>query len=134
MRVRSLMEGEARVEIGEMESDGWDQRWRVRRRLRSEMEGKEKVKIGDGGWGEGFWSEMEGEREDGGWSGSSEGDRVQNVSEENKRKKNEGIAQKKIKDKRPMAACIKRGRSSIQKKCGYSCKKRSFRPRLRPRV
>ena len=51
-----------------------------------------------------------------------------------KEKKNEGIAQKKIKDKRPMAACIKRGRSSIQKKRGYSCKKRSFRPRLRPRV
>ena len=124
-RLRSEMEGEAKVEIGD---GGWG------KGFGSEMEGKEKVKIGDGGWGEGFWSEMEGEREDGGWSGSSEGDRVQNVSEENKRKKNEGIAQKKIKDKRPMAACIKRGHSSIQKKRGYSCKKRSFRPRLRPRV
>ena len=41
---------------------------------------------------------MEGEREDGRWSGSSEGDRVQNVFEEKKKKKkNEGIAQKKLK-------------------------------------
>ena len=80
------MEGE-----GEIVDGGWG------KGFGSEMEGKEKVKIGDGGWGEVFWSEMEGKREDGGWSGSSEGDRVQNVSKENKRKKNEGIAQKKLK-------------------------------------
>ena len=110
------MEGE---DEGEIVDGGWGKGWDWRDgewRLRSEMKGEAKVEIGDGGWGKGFGSEMEGEREDGGWSGSSEGDRVQNVSEENKRKKNEGIAQKKIKDKRPMAACIKRGRSSIQKK------------------
>ena len=69
----------------------------------SEMEGEANVEIGDGGWGDGFGSGMEGEakvfdrrwrvtvtasdRRDGGWSGSSKGDRVQNVSEENKRKK-----------------------------------------------
>ena len=41
---------------------------------------------------------MEGEREDGGWSGSLEGDRVQNVSEENKRKKKmKGLPKKKLK-------------------------------------
>ena len=33
-----------------------------------------------------------------------------------KEKKMKGLPKKKIKDKRPMAACIKRGRSSIQKK------------------
>ena len=40
---------------------------------------------------------MEGEREDGGCSGSLEGDRVQNVSKENKRKKMKGLPYKKLK-------------------------------------
>ena len=44
-----------------------------------------------------------------------------------KKKKKRRDCPKKIKDKRPMAACIKRGRSSIQKKRGYSSKKRGFR-------
>ena len=37
-----------------------------------------------------------------------------------KKKKKKGIAQQNVLDKRPMAACIKRGRSSIQKKRGCS--------------
>ena len=139
-RWRSEMEREARVEIGEMESDSKDQRWRVRRgfligdggwgecwdqrwRVRrgfwigdggwgegfwSEMEGEAKVEIGDRGWGKGFWSEMEGEGDgfrserwrvrskmEGDRALQRSGSRVQNVSKE--KKKNEGIAQKKLK-------------------------------------
>ena len=51
-----------------------------------------------------------------------------------KKKKKRRDCPKKVEDKRPMAACIKRGHSSIQKKRGYSCKKRSFRRGLRPRI
>ena len=149
-RWRSEMEREARVEIREMESDGWDRRWRVRRGFLirdggwgegfwSEMEGEVKVEIGDGGWGKGFWSEMEGEGDgfrserwrvrskmEGDRALQRSGSRVQNVSEEKKKKKRRDCP-KKFKDKCPMAACIKRGRSSIQKKRGYNSKKRGFR-------
>ena len=59
---------------------------------------------------------MESEKEDGGWSGSSKGDRVHFVSKENKRKKNEGILGQKIKDTGPMAVCIKRGLRPSKKK------------------
>ena len=134
-RWRSEMEREARVEIGEMESDGWDRRWRVRRGFL----------IRDGGWGEGFWSEMDGEGD--GFRSERwrvrekmDGDRaLQRVIGfkmclRKKKKKKRRDCPKKVKDKRPMAACIKRGRSSIQKKRGYSCKKHSFRRGLRPRI
>ena len=78
------------------------------------------------GEGDGFRSErwrvrskMEGDR-----ALQRSGSRVQNVSKEKKKRRD---CPKKIKDKRPLAACIKRGHSSIQKKCGYNSKKRSFR-------
>ena len=78
--------------------------------------------------------EIEGEREDGGWSGSSEGDRVQNVWGKQKKKKNEGIALQNMKDTSPMAACIKRGLRPAQKKRRKKSRKRSLRPGLRPHV
>ena len=77
--------------------------------------------------------EIEGEREDGGWSGSSEGDGFK-MCEENKRKKKQWRdALQNIKDTGPMAACIKRGLRPAQKKRGKKGKKRSLRPGLRPR-
>ena len=126
---------------------GWDRRWRVRRGLRSER-WRVTVEIGDGGWGEGFGSGMEGEakvfdrrwrvtvtasdRRDGGWSGSSEGDRVQNVSEE--KKKTKALQQDQPKKISPMAVCIKRGLRPAQKKREKMSKKHGLRPGLRPRV
>ena len=125
--------GEAKVEIRD---GGWGEDfW-------SKMEGDVKVKIEDGGWGKGFLSEMEGEGD--GFKSERwrvrekmEGDRALGFKmclRKKKKKKNEGVAQKKVFDKRPMVACIKRGHSSIQKTCGCSSKKRGFRRFLRPRV
>ena len=79
--------------------------------------------IGDGG--RRWWlqiGEMESEKEDGGWSGSSKGDRVHFVSKENKRKKNEGILGQKIKDTGPMDVCIKRGLRPSKKNVDISVK------------
>ena len=65
--LRLKMEGEGEIGDGGW---GWDRRWRVKRGLRSER-WRVTVEIGDGGWGEGFWSEIEGEAKveigDGGW-------------------------------------------------------------------
>ena len=69
------------------------------------------------GEGDGFRSERWSMRE------KMEGDRalgfkmcLRKTHTHKKKKKHEGIAQQNVLDKRPMAACIKCGRSSIQKK------------------
>ena len=83
------------------------------------------------GEGDGFRSERWSMRE------KMEGDRALGFKmclRKKKKKKNEGVAQKKVLDKRPMVACIKRDHSSIKKKRAYRCKKHGFRRFLRPRV
>ena len=55
------------------------------------------------------------------------------VRKKKEKKKQRRDALQNIKDTSPMAACIKRGLRPAQKKCGKKGKKRSLRPRLRPR-
>ena len=135
----SEMEGEANVEIrdggwgesfgSEMEGEArvFDRRWRVRQRLRSEIEGE--ARVFDRRWRVRVTAL---DQRDGGWDRRWRviglfRDRAQGFKMFLRKKKKRRDCPKKIKDKRPMAACIKRGHSSIKKKCGYNSKKRGFR-------